>query len=37
VTADNLDYWAISDLGRNELSDFVRDFVTTAETNGEKI
>jgi anti-sigma factor RsiW len=37
VTAGNLDYWAISDLSRNELSDFVRDFVTTAETAGEKI
>ena len=37
ATAGNLDYWAISDLSRNELGDFMRDFVTAAEPAGEKI
>lgn len=37
LTAGNLDYWAISDLSRTELGDFVHDFATAAETAGEKI
>lgn len=37
LTEGNLDFWAVSDLSRSELGDFMRDYIATAETGNERI
>lgn len=37
VTAGDLDYWAVSDLSRGELGNFMRDYVIATDTVTKKI